>query len=123
MNITTLNIESVTADPQAQPRVQLDQFIVDDYATAMKLGAEFPPVTVFSDGERHWLADGFHRHAAARQAGLTTLQAEVRPGGLRDAVLFSCAANGQHGLRRSNADKRKSVLILLLDSDWSQWSD
>jgi N6-adenosine-specific RNA methylase IME4 len=64
-----------------------------------------------------------HRHAAARQAGLQTLQVDVRPGALREAVLFSCAANGQHGLRRSNADKRKSALTLLQDPEWSQWSD
>ncbi|HEV3448349.1 MAG TPA: hypothetical protein VG099_27180 [Gemmataceae bacterium] len=28
-----------------------------------------------------------------------------------------------HGLPRTNADKRKAVLLLLADVEWSQWSD
>ena len=47
----------------------------------------------------------------------------MRQGGLRDAILHSAGANAAHGLRRSNADKRRAVLMLLEDVEWSQWSD
>ena len=46
-----------------------------------------------------------------------------RQGTQRDAVLFSVGANGSHGLRRTNADKRRAVETLLRDAEWSQWSN
>lgn len=47
----------------------------------------------------------------------------MRQGGLRDAILHSAGANANHGLRRTNEDKRRAVLMLLDDEEWSQWSD
>lgn len=41
----------------------------------------------------------------------------------REAVLFACGANQTHGLTRTNADKRKAVETLMLDAEWSQWSN
>lgn len=41
----------------------------------------------------------------------------------RDAIPYSVSANSKHGLRRTNADKRKAVLTLLNDEEWSEWSD
>ena len=38
-------------------------------------------------------------------------------------MLFSVGANATHGLRRTNDDKRRAVLTLLSDAEWSQWSD
>lgn len=39
----------------------------------------------------------------------------MRQGGLRDAILHSVGANATHGLRRTSADKRRAVAILLED--------
>lgn len=61
--------------------------------------------------------------AAAREAELETIACEVRPGSIRDAILHSAGANATHGLRRSNADKRRAVLILIEDEEWSKWAD
>jgi len=97
--------------------------VVNEYAEAMKAGSEFPPVVVFHDGETHWLADGYHRHAAATSAKAETITADVRQGALRDAVLYAAGANATHGLRRTNDDKRRAVETLLRDAEWSQWSD
>jgi len=41
----------------------------------------------------------------------------------RDAVLFSVSANANHGFRRTNEDKRSAVKTLLLDEEWSKWSN
>jgi hypothetical protein len=38
-------------------------------------------------------------------------------------VLEAVGANANHGLRRSSADKRRSVLAMLRDPEWSGWSD
>ena len=36
---------------------------------------------------------------------------------------YLIACNGAHGLRRTHADQRKAVTLLLADAKWSQWSD
>lgn len=41
----------------------------------------------------------------------------------RDAILYSVGVNSDHGLRRSNDDKRQAIMTLLKDEEWSQWSD
>jgi len=90
--------------------------VIEDYAAAMVMGAEFPPVVVFYDGEHHWLADGYHRRDAAVAAGLSEILADIRQGTRRDAILFSVGANAAHGLRRTNEDKKRAVLTLLKDA-------
>ena len=94
-----------------------------EYAEAMQAGAVFPPLVVFAEGDRFWLAEGFHRVAAYTAAGFTEVPCDVRPGGLRDAILHSAGANADHGVRRTKEDKRRSVLMLLDDEVWCRWSD
>jgi hypothetical protein len=74
---------------------------------------EVSPLVVFHDDEAYWLAESFYRFSAAREAELETIACEVRSGSLRDAILRSAGANATHGLHRSNADKRRAVLLLL----------
>jgi hypothetical protein len=85
----SLSIASLRLDGGTQPRINLNHEIVEEYAHDMQQGATFPPVIVYDDGDNQWLADGFHRLAAARTLGLTAIAAEVRQGTRRDAVLFS----------------------------------
>lgn len=119
----TLNIKAIRIDGGTQSRVEINNEVVSDYAEAIKVGIEFPPVVVFGDGADYWLADGFHRYHAHNQAGKASIAADVRAGTQRDAILFSAGANGAHGLRRTNADKRKAVELLLNDTEWAKWSD
>lgn len=119
----TIKIESIRIDGGTQARASLDQNTVADYAEAMEHGAKFPPVVVFFDGADHWLADGFHRYFGSKKIGALDIEAEVREGTKRDAILFSLGANAHHGLRRTNADKRKAVETLLNDDEWAGWSD
>jgi len=106
-----------------QPRAELNQETIAEYRDAYKAGATFPPVTLFFDGATYWLADGFHRFWGAKEAGKTTILEEITPGTQREAILYSLSANSKHGLKRSNADKRKAVKTLLDDAEWSAWSD
>ncbi len=107
--MATIKIQSIRLDGDTQSRVSLDQNLVNEYSEAMSSGAKFPPIVVFDDGTDKWLADGFHRIYATRQAGLDEIDAEVKPGGLRDALLCSMKANATHGARRTNEDKRRAV--------------
>lgn len=114
---------SVRADPQAQPRTAINTDLIESYTDDMIAGAEFPPLVTFFDGNLYWLGDGFHRFYAYKGLGLVDVPADVRDGGLRDAVLFSCSANGAHGLRRTDRDKRRAICRLLEDGEWRKWSD
>jgi transcriptional regulator with XRE-family HTH domain len=123
-NIEKLEIFQIFAHADIQPRAEIHQETVDEYTEAMRNGDKFPPVVVFRDDDVfYWLADGFHRFEAAKEAGRTFIQAEIRAGGKREAILFAVGANAIHGLRRTNIDKHNSVLKLLKDREWSQWSD
>ena len=118
-----LELEQIRIDGGTQSRVELNQETVAEYAQAFTAGATFPPVVVFFDGANYWLADGFHRYFGARDAGESAIDAEIRTGTQRDAVLYSWGANDKHGLPRSNADKRNIVTAILKDEQGRQWSD
>lgn len=119
----TMNLQAIRIDGGTQQRAVIDQETVDQYAELVKEGVEFPPVTVFFDGAETWLADGFHRWHAHKQAGKVSIATHMIPGSQRDAILHSLGANATHGLRRSQSDKRKAVMTMLEDFEWSDWSD
>ena len=118
-----LNIKLITIDGGTQSRCEINESVVDEYVESIKSGEKFPPVTVFDDGTNYYLADGFHRYFASIKAGKAGIEVEVKQGTLRDAIMFSLSANTLHGLRRNNADKRKCVMTLLDDLEWSDHSD
>jgi len=70
---------------------------------------DFPPISVMYDGEEYWLYDGFHRLRAAEKVGRSEIEADVEQGTKEDAQWASLAANKQHGLRRSQADKERAI--------------
>jgi hypothetical protein len=121
--LKTLKLDEVRIDGGTQPRVTIDEAVVSEYADLYDGGVKLPPVVVFHDGTVYWLADGFHRFHATARLQWDTIQAEVHKGTLRDAVLYSVGANTTHGLRRTNADKRKAVETLLQDDEWAKWTD
>lgn len=130
---TNVPVKAIINEGGTQMRAGLDLNTVAEYTEALTNGAQFPPIILFHDGESYWLADGFHRFAAWKRAfgmpgapseySRPEIAAEVRAGNRRDAILFAAGANAQHGLRRTNADKRRSVEVLLRDQEWAAWSD
>lgn len=127
-DIREIPISRIVVNDAAQFRVTLNPEAVAEYAEAMKAGEAFPPVVVFTsddpdaEGHIYYLADGFHRLAAAKAAALEALNADVHEGGLRGAVLHSLSANRVHGLRRTNDDKYKAVVFALRDPELRQKS-
>jgi ParB-like chromosome segregation protein Spo0J len=123
--VKELSLSRILAHQEVQARVGMNKETIEEYAEAMLKGDKFPPVVVFrDDGASYWLADGFHRYHAAKQiANKWALPAEIKDGDKREAILYAVGANASHGLRRSREDKRNSVLKLLNDKEWSQWSD
>jgi len=123
MKTKQIKLSEIVIDAGTQQRETISVEIVAEYAESIKCGAKFPPVVVFSDGVNYYLVDGFHRRHAYAALEIPAIDAEVHDGTVRDAILFSAGVNCAHGIRPTNADKRKSVLILLRDKEWSEWSD
>jgi len=107
-NFTTkgrdMKIKIADLDLTLQTRAGTDADTIRTYAEAMADGAQFPDVTVFTDGETYWLADGFHRVLAAKSNGKTAISADVRKGTEDDAVVFGGTANNKQGKRPTMAD-------------------
>lgn len=108
-----LSLATIRMDGGTQPRAELLEDVIAEYAEAMRGGATFPPVDVYYDGTSYWLADGFHRAEATKKLGIAKIAAEVHQGTREDAQWHSCGANQFHGLRRSNEDKQRAVLAAL----------
>ena len=103
-------ITSLRYGGETQARAATCADTVREYAEAMKAGAAFPPVIVFHDAlDLYYVGDGTHRVLAKIECGNLAIECEVRPGGLLAAKKFACSANRDHGLKRTNADKRKAV--------------
>lgn len=128
-----LPVEALVLDGQAQPRGALDPQLIEDYTARMTPdatgrlcdpeGNPWPPVEVCAEGDRYWVADGFHRVTAARHAGHPRVQCRVHPGGLREAIARSLGVNETHGKRRTREDKRRAVERALTDEQWRRWTN
>lgn len=116
-------ISKIKTDGGTQLREKIDTDTVAEYAERLGAGDTFPPVDVFFDGKDYWLANGFHRFHAHVEAGKKKIEAVVRKGTVRDAILFSCGANAINGLKRTNADKRRAIEVLLKDPVWMKATD
>ena len=123
MELIKLDINKITKDTRTQPRAVIDEHVVNEYRLDMMAGDHFPPLVVFSHNGSYYLSDGWHRIAAAEQIGLSEIECAVKPGDVREAILYSCGVNADHGKRRSNGDKRRAVNKLLKDPQWAEWSD
>jgi ParB-like chromosome segregation protein Spo0J len=118
MKLTEIKVES-----SLQGRCKLNQEVVDEYSEVLREGGKLPAIKVFRIGSSYYLVDGWHRYFAHKKAGLADIEVEIIDGTMRDATLYAVGANDDHGLRRTNDDKRKAVMMLLDDMEWSEWSD
>ena len=124
-------IDDIAADDSIQARAGgVNPEVVEEYAEVYAAEPDeekremiFPPVDVFKDGDVMLLADGFSRLEAAKKSRLSRIKGVVRTGTKRDAILHAVKANSTHGQRRTNADKRRAVEMVLSDPDWANWSD
>lgn len=107
-------LSRILFDSATQVRVEIDPDTLHDYVAALRAGESFPPVDLFEleDGT-FMIADGWHRCLGYQEMGSVTIPAEVHPGGREAAIRFALKANSRHGLKRSNADKRKAVEMAL----------
>lgn len=123
IELKDLRIDQIIQDNNAQPRAIIDEYVVNEYYEDMQAGNVFPPLIVFQDKDKYYLADGWHRLEAAKLCNSEVISCAVQNGTLRDAILYSCGVNSDHGKRRTNGDKRRAILKLIKDNEWYKWSD
>jgi hypothetical protein len=124
-SIALVDLSLINLEESTQSRTGFHQKTLDDFKEVWEAGGKFPPVDLYFDGEIYWVGDGFHRLKSRLAANLkgNKIEAIVYNGSKRDAILHSVGANSQHGLRRTNEDKRHAVELLLRDEEWSKWSN
>ena len=118
-----VSIDSIRIDGGTQTRELINETAVAQYTEDLLNGCTFPPIEIFDDGVSKWLVDGFHRLFAHKRADYKQIEVKVHQGTLRDAQFYALGVNDKHGLQRTNADKRKAVMIALDDLEWQDLSD
>jgi hypothetical protein len=114
-------------EPELQIRCEINEATVLEYAEAMRGGDKFPPVDVYRDGDKYVLTHGFHRFGAAwmnfEQGGANTIAVKIHASRW-EAIRNGLSENkSQQGLRYTNADKRRAVVLALREqpnrsSEW-----
>lgn len=110
------DIQNLTFDPELQVRVRINDEQVAQYAECMTTEEDtkvFPPVEIFYDGVKYWLADGHHRRAAAEKAGHSKIWAIIKSGTHEDAVWAAISGNGKQGLALTAEDRKRALEIAL----------
>lgn len=105
-------VEELVCDPRLQARREMSAEAIEDYRAAYVAKAPMPPIDVFQVGAVLYVVDGFHRRAAQENNGFLRARV-VGTGSFEEAIWHSTGANQGHGLRRSNEDKRRSVIRAL----------
>jgi DNA modification methylase len=123
--IKEIKLSEIILDKKAQPRADVDGKVIDEYRADLMAGDTFPPLVVFANGDdKYYLADGWHRyHAMVNLNSDGEAVCTVHHGDLRDAILYSCGVNTDHGKRRTEGDKRRAIKRLLQDDEWVKWSN
>ena len=123
---TKIDPQKIRTDLNTQVRLELNEETVAEYAELMQQNVTFPAILVYYDGSigEYVLVDGFHRLAAhLRVCPNKPISAKVKSGTVDDARWVSIAANKDHGLRRTNADKHNAVVQALLHPKGGQMSN
>ena len=106
-----MKIEISKLNMELQTRAKNNDEVIQEYAEQMKDGVSFPNVKVFREKKNAtpYLVDGFHRTAAILHNGGDTIEADIIYGDRVAALTYALKANAEHGLRRTNADKRHAL--------------
>ncbi len=109
-------------------RADVNDDAIAEYIERHEGGSPFPSIEVYHElggegNDIYWVADGRHRVTAAKRLEHETIPAEILKGGRRESLEHSIKSNHSHGVRRTNADKRLAVELVLADDVWREWSN
>lgn len=128
---TEVEISRIHFDPALQPRVRWpDKGHLEALKERRKAGKPLPPVKLFliRGDDRLYLADGWHTTRAEIDIGGSHISAVVTDaggdpdGGWERVLACAVGANAEHGLNRTNEDKRRAVRMVLAHKPWARRS-
>lgn len=124
---TWVGISDLVIASDFQMRAKLSSDVVNEYVELINdsddAWAFNAPCSAVRVDDQLILVDGFHRVAAMEKAGQDQVSVRITKGTKTDALKAALSANITHGLRRSNADKRRAVEMALQDATLQKLSD
>ena len=117
-------LNEIDIENSPKVRAELNEATAAEYGQIIKQDKKaLPPPVVFQEkgGKYFFLADGLHRVTGAKIIGDKTMVCEVREGGFEEALTHALTCNVKHGLRRTQADKKRAVEAAL--AQWPKLSD
>ena len=122
---TTVALTAIVNDGGTQMRAGMDAATITEYLEALADADAwpFPPIVVFRDGEKYWLADGFHCVNAAHRSGKLARSRPMRVGHAAGCCAPCCRRQCQSRFAAHERRQAGAVDVLLRDDEWSQWSD
>lgn len=110
-------LSEIVDDRALQIRCEMDGDQINNLVEAYQAGQKVPPVDLFQDSNdgRYYIGDGWHRYLATEQIKHKDILAIVHPGGRAAALKHALGANANHGLRRTNKDKRRAVEVAIAE--------
>jgi len=117
-------LKLIEREKRFQVRIgSLDAKTIFEYEQIIHTVGHMDPLVIFRRGEKYTLASGWHRFAAYENCGKPTAPCEIRDGD--DSEVLACAirSNAKHGLRMTQADKRRAGDLAVTDPVLGQLSD
>jgi hypothetical protein len=121
--ISILKIADLKITQDFQAREKINQRAVSDYEYNLQNAIKMPPISVVRSGEELIVVDGFHRLHAHQNLGRDRIEALITEGDPETALKLAIGANQTHGLRRSDEDKARAVVLALKNPDLGKGSD
>ena len=118
-----LELDKIRLDGDTQPREKILEDWIKHLQELLLDGVQLTPVTIFYDGKHYWLADGFHRYHAHKNAGFKDIEVDLTNGTKRTAWIYSLSANGKHGMPPTAKDRRNNVIRALEDIELGEKSN
>ena len=117
-------LNEIDIENSPKVRAQLNEEVAAEYGQLLKADKQKLPAPVLyqAKGQKYFLlGDGLHRVTGAKAVGLKAILCEVREGGFEEALTHALTCNVTHGLRRTQADKKRVVEAAL--AQWPKLSD
>lgn len=120
----SFEINRIDRRPASEVRAnRIDKDAVDRYADP-EVFEKLPAVVLIADkDDKHWLAAGDHRVAAAIQQKMKYVQAYIKRGDYIEAFGIAAKDNDEHGVPATTADKQHRVKLALKHPEMSTWTN
>ncbi len=121
--------DAITADPSFQVRARIDGGKVHEYATAMRVGAAFPPLRLARINGALFLIDGWHRLEAHKRRlsmvkewsdrrKLEAIAVTIEDMSEADARFAAATANLRHGLPMKPRERKRVFKLYMEQGRW-----